>query len=128
MARHEKPREVARIAIPGRPAARARATVDVSLCDLSVKGARIEHPNVIRPGSRCSLELPAPFGGLVLGAEVVWSKIIGTEEGAAGQPRLLYQSGLAFTEITAEQRAVLEKVVERIIPGGGLGGGRVALG
>ncbi len=128
MAAYEKQREVPRLVIPGHPAARARATLDVSLCDLSVKGARIEHLGLLRPGSRCTLELPPPFGPLVLAADIVWSKVVGTEEEADGQRRLRYQSGLAFTGITAEQQAVLGKALERMIPGGGCGRGRLSLG
>jgi hypothetical protein len=124
----EDKRKVPRIVLPGRPAARARATLEVSLCDLSAKGARIEHLSLLRPGSRCTLDLPPPFGPLALAAEIVWSKVVGTEQGSEGQPRLRYQSGLAFTGITAEQQAVLGKALERIIPGGGLGRACLALG
>ncbi len=121
-------REVPRIVLPGRPAARARATLEVSLCDLSVKGARIEHLSLLRPGSRCTLELPAPFAPLALSAEIVWSKVVGTEEEVHGQRRLRYQSGLAFTGITAEQQVALGTTLERLSPGGGLGLGRLAQG
>lgn len=127
MAADEK-RAVPRIVLPGRPTARARATLDVSLCDLSIKGARIEHPSLLRPGSRCTLELPPPFGPLALTAEIVWSKVVGTEEEADGQRRLLYQSGFAFTGTTEDQQAVLGKALERIKPGGALGLGRLGLG
>ncbi len=128
MGAYEKERTVPRIVLPGRPAARARATLEVSLCDLSVKGARIEHLSLLRPGSRCTLELPPPFGPLALSAEIVWSKVLGTEPGTDGQPRLRYESGLAFTGLTAEQQAALGKALERIIPAGGLGLGRLGLG
>ncbi len=127
MAAKEK-RAVPRVVLPGRPAARARATLDVSLCDLSVKGARIEHPSLLRPGSRCTLELPPPFGPMALIAEIVWSKVLATEKWTDGQPRLRYQSGFAFTGVTAEQQAVLWKALEQTVPGGGLGRGRVPLG
>ncbi len=109
-------------------AARPRATLEVSLCDLSVKGARIEHLSLLRPGSRCTLELPAPFAPLALSAEIVWSKVVGTEEEVHGQRRLRYQSGLAFTGITAEQQVALGTTLERLSPGGGLGLGRLAQG
>ncbi|HSD52506.1 MAG TPA: PilZ domain-containing protein [Candidatus Methylomirabilis sp.] len=128
MGAYKKERKVPRIVIPGHPAARARATLEVSLCDLSVQGARIEHLSLLRPGSHCTLELPPPFTPLALSAEIVWSKVVGTEEGTDRQPRLRYQSGIAFTGLTAEQQVALAKALERIIPEGGLGLGRLALG
>jgi len=128
MVAYEKQREVPRLVIPGHPAARARATLDVSLCDLSVKGARIEHLGLLRPGAPCTLELPPPFGPLVLAADIIWSKVVGIEEEINGQRRLRYQSGLAFTGITEEQQAVMGKVLERIIPAGGRDRGRLSLG
>ncbi len=74
------------------------------------------------------MELPPPFGPLALTAEIVWSQVVGTERGSDAQPRLRYQSGLAFTGITAEQQAVLGKALARLIPGGGLGVGQILLG
>jgi hypothetical protein len=127
MPEYAKQRQVPRIVIPARPVARARTSLDVHLCDLSTKGARIEHLNLLRPGFHCALELPPPFGPLVLAAQVAWSRIIGAEEGADGERRLRYQSGLAFTEIMADQQAVLGKVLEQIIPAGGIGVIRLAL-
>ena len=127
MAEFPKQRRVPRIAIPARPVARARASLDVHLCDLSTKGARIEHLNLLRPGFHCTLDLPPPFDPMVLAAQVAWSRVVGTREGADGERHLLYQSGLAFTGITEEQQAALGKALEQIIPAGGLGSSRLAL-
>jgi hypothetical protein len=120
MAEYSKKREVPRISIIGRPTTRARATLDVQICDLSLKGARIEHLSLLRPGSTCTLELPPPYGGMVLAAQVVWSRVIGTQEGHPGERHLRYQTGIRFAQITKEQQAVLGSALEKIIPAGGL--------
>lgn len=122
---YSKQRQVPRIAIPARPAARARASLDVCLCDLSTKGARIEHLNLLRPGFHCTLDLPPPFDPLVLAAQVAWSRVVGTREGADVERHLVYESGLAFTDITEEQQAALGKALEQIAPAGGLGVSRL---
>ena len=90
MTDHQKQREVPRIALPQRPTARARATLEVRLLDLSLKGARIEHLNLLRPNSACDLELPAALGFLVLAAQVRWSRVDGTEPRAEGERLLIY--------------------------------------
>jgi hypothetical protein len=64
---------------------------------------------------------------MVLAAQVVWSMVIGTQQGSAGEPLLCYQSGLRFTEITREQQAVLGSTLEKIVPAGGLDMARLLL-
>ncbi len=84
MPEYRKQRRVPRIALPGQPAARSRATETVRLLDLSLNGARIEHLNILRPGGTCTVELSPPLGGLHLSAQVVWSRVVGTEAGSGG--------------------------------------------
>lgn len=94
-----------RIPLPGRPAARYQAA---RLLDLSLTGMRLEHLNHLRPGAACTVELPSALGGLVLAAQVVWSRVIGTESSPEGQPLLRYQSGLMFpSQLRADGAGVL---------------------
>jgi hypothetical protein len=95
--------------------------------DLSATGARIEHPNLLRPGFACTLEFPQSLGGLVLPVRVVRSAVVGTEEVATRDRVLRYESGLTFASLTAEQQATLETVLTRLAPGGKLGDGRLVL-
>ena len=120
-------RRALRVRVAGRLGARARATLDVRLLDVSATGARIEHYDVLRPGSTYAFELPPALGPLTLSAKVVHSAIIGTEITPEGERLLRYQSGLAFTAMNAEQQATLTGILERVPPGGGLGNGRVII-
>ena len=124
---YQKQREVPRIPLSGHPTARARATLEVRLIDLSLKGARIEHLNLLRPGSICHLELPSIPGSQVLVAEVRWSRVVGTESSPEGERSLRYQSGLMFLEVSAEQRALLEQALEKAASGAPLGNGGLSL-
>lgn len=114
-----------RILVGGQIGARARATLDVRLIDLSVTGARIEHGELLRPGSACTFQLPPAIGSVALAARIVHSAIIGVTPISDGDRQLHYQSGLAFLNVTPEQRAALEEIVKRLTPGGGVGDARL---
>ena len=127
MTDYQKQREVPRIALPQRPTARAHATLEVRLLDLSLKGARIEHLALLRPGTACALELPPALGALVIAAQVVWSRVIGTEPGAERERLLRYQSGLMFAQVPAGQRTALAQALEKAASGVPLGNGGLSL-
>ena len=110
-----------RISVTGHFGARARATLEVRLVDLSVSGARIEHDELLRPGSRCTFQLPPAVGSAILSARIVRSIVVGSTLMPDGDRQLLYQSGLAFLDVTPDQRADLEELLKRLTPGGGIG-------
>jgi hypothetical protein len=110
-------RQVPRIPLPGQPTARTRTTETVRLLDLSVKGVRVEHLSILRPGGACTVEFPPAFGSLVVAAQVVWSQVVGTQASPEGEQHLRYQSGLTFPRITAAQRAILAQALEKAVSG-----------
>lgn len=113
----QKPRRAPRIPLPSQPMARTHATETVRLIDLSLNGARVEHLNILRPGTACSLELPASLGSLALGVQVVWSRVVGAEPSPEGDRLLRYQSGLTFPQVTAEQHTCLTRALEKASSG-----------
>jgi hypothetical protein len=127
MTDHQKQRAVPRITLPGPPTARTHATFEVRLLDLSLKGARIEHMQLLRPGFGCHLELPAALASLVLAAQTVWSRVVGTEASPEGERLLRYQSGLMFPQVTAEQHTILTRTLEKAASGVSLDGGGLSL-
>ena len=118
MPEYQKQRQTPRIVIPGRLDARAHATLPVRLLDLSTGGARIEHVNLLRPGSPCRLELPPALGAPTISAQVVWSRVLGVEPSPDGERRIRYQSGLTFLSLTAERQAALTRLLEQLTSGG----------
>jgi hypothetical protein len=110
-----------RVSVNGHFGAPALATLEVRLVDVSVTGARIEHGELLRPGSRCTFHLPPAVGPVVLSSRIVHSTVVGATPMADGDRQLLYQSGLAFLNITPDQRAALDEVIKRLTPGGGVG-------
>ncbi len=120
MSEHPERRGAPRILVTGNFGVRARATLEVRLIDLSLKGARIEHDEMLRPGTRCTLELPPAVGAATLTARIVRSTVVGSLPKPDGDRQLIYQSGLAFVDVTADQRAALEAVLKRLLPEGGV--------
>jgi hypothetical protein len=127
MTEHQEHRRMPRVPLPGRPAARTRVTETVRLVDLSLTGVRLEHLNLLRPGATCTVELPSALGGLVLVAQVMWSRVMGTEPGPEGQRLLRYQSGLLFPQVTSEQQTSLAQAMEKAASGIPLEGGGLSL-
>lgn len=117
MTERQEHRGMPRIPLPGRPTARTRVTETVRIVDLSLTGVRLEHLNLLRPGAACTVELPSLLGGLVLAAQVVWSRVTGTEPGPEGQRLLRYQSGLLFPQVTSEQKTSLTQALEKAASG-----------
>jgi hypothetical protein len=110
-------RRVHRIPVTGELDAWARATLPVRILDLSPCGARIEHRDLLRPGSACTFELPPGIGPLTIFARVIHSSIVGDAPTPSGERMLRYQSGLAFTGITTDQQTSLASALERLLPG-----------
>ncbi len=125
MAGGSERRKAPRILIARHLGARARATLNVTVIDLSAKGARIEHAELLRPGATYEFELPPALGPLILTVRVVHSAVAGTEVTPDGERHLRYQSGLTFVATTAKQQAALAVIVERLAPEGGLGEGHL---
>ena len=113
-------RKAPRVLITANVGARARATLEVRLVDLSVSGARIEHVELLRPGSACAFQFPPAIGSLVISARVIHSTVVGSRQNADGERHLRYQTGLHFVGVTPEQRSALEGIVDRLTPGGGV--------
>jgi len=127
MTDYQTQREVPRVPLAGHPTARAQASLEVRLLDLSLKGAGIEHLSLLRPGSICHLELPAGLGSQVLTAEVRWSRVVASETNPEGERLLRYQSGLLFRQVTPAQHALLVQVVEKATSGVPMGDGGLSL-
>ncbi len=91
----------------------------VRLLDLSPEGARIEHPEPVHEGEICAVDLaPALEWGRLTG-RVVWTRPHTPARTFEGDTRVHYQSGLAFVDITPEQRVALAVALEILQTGEG---------
>ena len=113
MATSREQRQAARVTFHTPVRSRVRAVFQVRVLDLSLRGARIEHPSYLRPGSPCTLELPPSISPIVLRARVVRSSIVDIGNGPWGEGVLRYQTGVEFLDVNADERAILTRVIER---------------
>jgi len=100
-------RAVPRTALTERPATRMQHGKAVRLRDVSRAGAGIEHLDLLRPGTPCSLDLPPPFGSLTLPAHVMWCRVIGRKGEPGTDAHLVSRSGLRFAALPLAQQAAL---------------------
>ncbi len=107
-------RRVARLTVPWHLSGPGLELRLVRLLDLSLEGARIEHIEALREGVICFVDLPPALGRPRLTGRVVWTGLRGGEQTLEGERRLIYQSGLAFTDLSLDQRAALARAVEKL--------------
>jgi len=117
MANRKEQRKAPRVPIVGGLSARAKATVEIHIHDLSLTGAHIEHSPQLRPGSPCTIEVPSEGKSLFLSAQVVWSRLVGAQQTEGGERVLRYRSGLSFVGLTADQRRVLTSLLDELTAG-----------
>ena len=87
---------------------------DVTLLDLSEGGARLEHAGRFALGAVCFLRLPAPEGEFVVKARVVHSTVSRKVPVPAGEPTLLFHSGVEFVGLTSETLLALRQFLARV--------------
>jgi len=120
MAQFRERRATSRIPVSGNVSVRAPAPLDARLIDLSQTGARIEHGDLLRPGSICTFQFPPAIGSTVVSTRVVHSAVVGAAPMPDGDSGLRYQSGVAFVNVTPKLQVILEEIVKRLTLGGGL--------
>lgn len=111
-------RTISRVPLAGTHTVRTHDGVEARLLDLSLRGARVEHLGILRPGSLCRLELPADLGALLLSAQILWCTILGAEWRSDGERHLRSHSGLWFTKMTEPQRTALTGILRQLSSGG----------
>lgn len=93
--------------------------LDVTVLDLSILGARLEHRVALRSGWRYVLSIPVKQDALPLQllVRVVWTRVQRAQR-IWDQAGMVYQSGVEFLEVSAEREQELAAFV------GGAGGAR----
>ncbi len=114
MAQQSGHRRVERLTVPPHLRGAGREGKAVQLLDLSLAGARIEHVELLHDWGTFPMDLPRALGGGQVRGQVVWSRVLERRRVVEGKRWLGYQSGLAFTHSTPEERAALAVALVRI--------------
>jgi PilZ domain len=100
-------RRVARLTVPRRFRGGELELHLVHVLDLSPLGARIAHREPLHAGGIGYVDLPPALGRVRLLGRVVWTRLRATEQTLDGDRQALYESGLEFTSLTADQQKAL---------------------
>ncbi len=100
-------RRVARLTVPRRWGDGDLELHLVRLRDLSPRGARITHRAPLHTGGIGYVDLPPALGAVRLTGRLVWTRLRRVQHTVEGDRRALYESGLEFTSLTAQQQTAL---------------------
>ena len=114
-------RRFPRFTVLGKVAGKIIATLEATLLNLSLGGALIEHPTMVRLGSLSQLLLPSAKGEIQVDCRVVRSILV-RQERRGNETVVIYQTGLEFRNASPEILAALEEVIAASRPGGGTPG------
>jgi hypothetical protein len=114
-------RRFPRFTVLGKVAGKIIATHEATLLNLSLGGALIEHPSMVRPGSVSQLLIPTPRGDIQIDCRVARSTLV-RQERRGNEAMVIYQTGLEFRDPSPEVLAALEGVIAASRPGGGTPG------
>jgi len=114
-------RRFPRFTVLGKVAGKIVATHDATLLNLSLGGALIEHPSMVRPGSVSQLLIPSAKGDIQIDCRVARSSLV-RQERRGNETVVIYKSGLEFRDPSPEILAALEEVIKASRQGGGTPG------
>jgi hypothetical protein len=107
-------RRVARLTVPRRFRGGELELHLVHVLDLSPLGAQIAHREPLHTGGIGYVDLPPALGRVRLLGRVVWTRLRATEQTVDGDRQALYESGLEFTSLTADQQKALADALETL--------------
>jgi len=112
--------------VGGKTKGKVNAVHDVSLLDISLGGALIEHAHVVQPGITFDLVLTLLGHKLKLKCRAVRSMVSRSEAQPKGGQKLIYRTGLEFLGPSQERRQVISDYIRSIIEGEQKGGAEQA--
>ncbi len=112
MAEPAERRQNARLTIPPQFSGHDLALQPVRLVELSLHGARIEHPDPLNEGLMCFVDLPRALGRGTLSGRIVWSRLQRSEQTMEGERQHYYWSGLSWAGLTPAQQDALAAALQ----------------
>ncbi|MFQ5656990.1 MAG: PilZ domain-containing protein, partial [Candidatus Methylomirabilales bacterium] len=108
-------RQYARFTVGGRTKGRVTASSDALVLDISLGGAKIEHAQVVRPGTLSFLDLELQGKKVRLRCRVIRSVVHRAEVQPDGERELVYHTGLQFIDPSDELRQLIGDYIQSVI-------------
>ncbi|HYB72517.1 MAG TPA: PilZ domain-containing protein [Candidatus Sulfotelmatobacter sp.] len=112
--RAKRRRKSGRIKLPAVLQGSVDLRYEVTVIDLSMSGAMIEHSDRLSPGRTCFLFLPLPGLDLRLRAQLVWSQINKIDKVSQGGGNIRFRSGVHFPHLTEGEVARLRQYLTTV--------------
>jgi len=106
-----------RVKVGGKAHGKVNAIHNVSLLDISLGGALIEHAHVAQPGIVFDLFLTLLGRKMRLKCRVIRSTVHRSEAQAYGERKLFYRTGLEFVGASEETRQAIADFITSVIEG-----------
>ena len=118
--RSKRRRKSGRVKLPAALQGSVDLRNEVTVIDLSMSGAMIDHTERLSPGRTCFLFMPLPSANLRLRAQLVWSQVNNIGNVSQGPGNMRFRSGVHFLKLTEEEAAHLRQYLT-ILSGRGTG-------
>ncbi|MFQ5882435.1 MAG: PilZ domain-containing protein [Candidatus Methylomirabilales bacterium] len=103
-----------RVVVRGQVESKLRPEIVTTFIDLSLTGALIEHPSLIRTGDLYELLITTAGRELCLKARAVRTAVHHSGKSKTGELELIYHTGLEFVDVRQEEQEQLAAVIRSL--------------
>lgn len=103
-----------RVVVGGTSRGRLTTTYTASLVNLSLGGALVEHPDIVRPGTISFMDITLQGKEVRLKCRVVRSVVYRTQTLESGERELIYHTGLEFLDPPKDILDLIARYIESL--------------
>jgi hypothetical protein len=110
-------RRYPRFVVGGKSKGRLTTTYNAILINISLGGALVEHPDIVRPGTTAYMDIALQGKELRLKCRVTRSVVYRTQMLESGERELIYHTGLEFLDPPRETLDLIARYIETLPDG-----------
>ncbi len=110
-------RRYPRFVVGGKSTGRLTTTYTATLVNISLGGALVEHPDIVRPGTISFMDITLLGKEVRLKCRVTRSVVYRTQMLESGERELIYQTGLEFLDPPRETLDLIARYIETLPDG-----------
>jgi hypothetical protein len=112
--RYPTKRQHPRFVVGGKARGRLTTTYTASLINISLGGALVEHPDIVRPGTISYMDMTLQGKEVRLRCRVTRSVVHRTEVLESGERELIYHTGLEFFDPPRETLDLITQYIDSL--------------